>query len=155
MSYRTKVRSSCVCRMLFPRSRKNFIFELKISLQMSYSFNQLIDHNMKKQIALIETENNHRTIDIEDIEHDFFLPVHLFTVFVISVGYQISIIAGYSLTNPFSLVLFLQYVVLYLYHSICGLSSNTRKKRNQILICIVQDHVKNFLFLVCGFIFHK
>jgi hypothetical protein len=82
---------------------------------------------MKKQIALIETENNHRTIDIEDIEHDFFLPVHLFTVFVISVGYQISIIAGYSLTNPFSLVLFLQYVVLYLYHSICGLSSNTRK----------------------------
>jgi hypothetical protein len=61
---------------------------------------------MKKQIALIETENNHRTIDIEDIEHDFFLPVHLFTVFVISVGYQISIIAGYSLTNPFSSVLF-------------------------------------------------
>lgn len=34
-----------------------------------------------------------------------FDSVHLFAVFVISVGYQISIIAGHSLINPFSWVL--------------------------------------------------
>ncbi len=87
------------------KNKCSFIILCAIIISLNISYTSKIIR-FQTVVAVIETKNNCRRKQINnDIGYKIF-SLHLFAVFLISVGCQISIMAGHSLINPLNLVPF-------------------------------------------------